>query len=56
MFNRGNGRLYLGQLVSSGETTKGYINARGVYVNEIKNLDGAITQGISTTTGTEKTN
>ena len=56
MFNRGNGRLYLGQLVSSGETTKGYINTRGVYVNEIKNLDGAITQGISTTTGTEKTN
>ena len=56
MFNRGNGRLYLGQLVSSGESTKGYINTRGVYVNEIKNLDGAITQGISTKTGTEKTN
>jgi hypothetical protein len=55
MFNRGNGRLYLGQLVSSGETTKGYINTRGVYVNEIKNLDGAITQGISTNTGTTNT-
>jgi len=55
MFNRGSGRLYLGQLISSGETTKGYINTRGVYVNELKNIDDTIIQGSSTLTGLEKT-
>jgi hypothetical protein len=34
MFNRGNGRLYLGQLVSSGESTSAYITTSGVKVNE----------------------
>jgi hypothetical protein len=56
MFNRGNGRLYLGQLVSSGESSKAYINSKGVIINEIKSIDEAITQGSSTRTGTEKTN
>jgi hypothetical protein len=34
MFNRGNGRLYLGQLVSSGESTNAYITTGGVKVNQ----------------------
>ena len=34
MFNRGNGRLYLGQLVSSGESTSAYITTSGVKINE----------------------
>lgn len=54
MFNRGNGRLYLGQLVSSGESTKAYINSKGVFLNEIESIDDAITQGSSTTTGLEQ--
>jgi hypothetical protein len=54
MFNRGNGRLYLGQLVTSGESTKAFINSRGVYVNELKDLNSTIIQGSSTTTGLEK--
>ena len=56
MFNRGSGRLYLGQLVTSGESTKAFINTRGVYTNEIKDIDQTITQGVSTTTGLEKAN
>jgi hypothetical protein len=33
MFNRGNGRLYLGQLVSSGESTQAFTTTSGVKVN-----------------------
>ena len=33
MFNRGNGRLYLGQLVSSGESTNAYTTTEGVKPN-----------------------
>jgi hypothetical protein len=56
MFNRGSGRLYLGQLVSSGESTKAFINTRGIFTNEIKNIDQTVIQGSSTTTGSEKVN
>lgn len=34
MFNRGNGRLYLGQLVSSGESTNAFVTTEGVKPNE----------------------
>jgi hypothetical protein len=44
MFNRGNGRLYLGQLVESGESTEAYINTSGLKVNE-QSLDSLILQG-----------
>jgi hypothetical protein len=54
MFNRGNGRLYLGQLVSSGESSKAYINSRGVVINEIESINEAVTQGSSTRTGLEE--
>jgi hypothetical protein len=54
MFNRGNGRLYLGQLVSSGESTKAFINTKGVVVNELKDINSTVIQGSSTRTGLEK--
>ncbi len=38
MFNRGNGRMYLGQLVESGETTNAYINSSGLLVNDFTGL------------------
>jgi hypothetical protein len=53
MFNRGNGRLYLGQLTSSGESTQAWINTSGVQVNRLSSLDQVVTQGSSTLTGTE---
>jgi hypothetical protein len=53
MFNRGNGRLYLGQLTSSGESTQAWINTSGVQVNRISSLDQVVTQGSSNLTGTE---
>lgn len=57
MLNRGNGRLYLGQLVTSGESTKAYINSRGILVNEeIKDVNGIVIGGSSTRTGLEETN
>jgi hypothetical protein len=56
MFNRGSGRLYLGQLVTSGESTKSFINTRGIFVNEMKDIDQTVIQGSSTTTGSEKAN
>jgi hypothetical protein len=37
MFNRGNGRLYLGQLISSKESTKAFVNTRGVFPNDTEN-------------------
>lgn len=43
MFNRGNGRLYLGQLAESGESTQAWINQNGVRVNEGNNVDLANT-------------
>ena len=51
MFNRGSGRLYLGQLATSGESTNAIVNANGVLVNEIKDINGVVTEGISTKTG-----
>jgi hypothetical protein len=54
MFNRGNGRLYLGQLVNSGESTQAFINTQGVFVNQIKSVDETITKGTSNRTGEEK--
>jgi hypothetical protein len=53
MFNRGNGRLYLGQLTTSGESTQAWINTSGVQVNRLSSLDQVVTQGSSTLTGTE---
>lgn len=53
MFNRGNGRLYLGQLTSSGESTQAWINTSGVQVNRLSSLDQVVTQGSSNLTGTE---
>ena len=43
MFNRGNGRLYLGELFESGESTDAYINQTGSNVNDTK---GKQTSGI----------
>lgn len=42
MFNRGNGRLYLGQLVESGESTNAWINTSGVQVNNIPDNQGIL--------------
>lgn len=39
MFNRGNGRLYLGELVHSQETVNAWINQKGVTVNDFKNYN-----------------
>lgn len=44
MFNRGNGRLYLGQLVETTESTGAYINTSGLTVND-QTLDSIILQG-----------
>ena len=43
MFNRGNGRLYLGQLVSSGESTNAFTTTEGVKPNASTDL-GILTQ------------
>lgn len=55
MFNRGNGRLYLGQLVSSRETTNAWINSQGVFVNDTdgKNIYNVVQDNINQNTGTE---
>ena len=39
MFNRGNGRLYLGELVHSQETVNAWINQKGLKVNDFKNYN-----------------
>lgn len=39
MFNRGNGRLYLGQLVSSQESTQAWVNTQGIFPNDTKGKD-----------------
>jgi hypothetical protein len=36
MFNRGNGRLYLGELVHSTESVQAWINQKGFNVNDLK--------------------
>lgn len=51
MFNRGSGRLYLGQLATSGESTNAIVNANGVFTNQSKNINQTITEAISTKTG-----
>jgi len=51
MFNRGSGRLYLGQLATSGESTNAIVNANGVFTNQSKNINETITKSISTKTG-----
>jgi hypothetical protein len=38
MFNRGNGRLYLGQLTTSGESTNAFVNQSGDQVNNPANI------------------
>lgn len=55
MFNRGNGRLYLGQLVSSKETTNAFVNTQGNFVNntEGKNIYNIVNENIDPLTGTE---
>lgn len=44
MFNRGNGRLYLGQLATSGESTNAFQNTFGFKVLQSKNLEETITK------------
>lgn len=44
MFNRGNGRLYLGQLYSSGETTQAFQTTSGTKPNQPGSTIGQITQ------------
>jgi hypothetical protein len=44
MFNRGNGRLYLGQLVESTQGSSDYVNTSGLKVNNVT-LDQNILQG-----------
>lgn len=55
MFNRGNGRLYLGQLVSSKETTNAWINTQGNFVNDTdgKNIYNIVQEDINPNTGVE---
>jgi hypothetical protein len=52
MFNRGNGRLYLGQLVSSGESTNAFKTTSGVYPNK----PGATIEQITQQTAANATN
>jgi hypothetical protein len=55
MFNRGNGRLYLGQLVSSKETTNAFVNTQGNFVNNTagQNIYNIVEENINPLTGTE---
>jgi hypothetical protein len=55
MFNRGNGRLYLGQLISSKESTKAFVNTRGVFPNdtEDKTIYDVVNDNINLNDGTE---
>jgi hypothetical protein len=48
-FNRGNGRLYLGQLVESKESYSAFMTANGVNPNDPANLDGDINSTIQLT-------
>ena len=51
-FNRGKGRLYLGQLVQSGESTKAWINTQGRFPNDTegKDINDITEENISTIT------
>jgi len=51
MFNRGSGRLYLGQLATSGESTNAIVNSDGVFTNQSTSINQTVTEGISTKTG-----
>jgi hypothetical protein len=51
MFNRGSGRLYLGQLATSGESTNAIVNSNGVLTNQSTSINQTITESISTNTG-----
>ena len=55
MFNRGNGRLYLGQLVSSKETTNAFVNTQGNFVNNTagQNIYNIVEENTNPLTGTE---
>jgi len=55
MFNRGNGRLYLGQLVSSRESTNAWVNTKGDFVNQTagQNIFDLTQRNIDPLTGTE---
>ncbi len=55
MFNRGNGRLYLGQLVASKESTKAWINTKGQYPNETdgKDIYKIVQENVDPLTGVE---
>jgi hypothetical protein len=55
MFNRGNGRLYLGQLVASKESTKAWVNTQGNYPNDTdgKNIYKITQENVDPLTGVE---
>jgi hypothetical protein len=55
MFNRGNGRLYLGQLQSSEESTNAWVNTKGEFVNNTagKDIYDVTRQNIDPLTGVE---
>jgi hypothetical protein len=56
MFNRGNGRLYLGQLVKSQESTNAWVNvSTGQFVNQTDGQDiyDITRNNIDPLTGTE---
>jgi hypothetical protein len=56
MFNRGNGRLYLGQLVSSRESTKAWVTTQGTFPNDTdgKDIYSIVNENIDPLTGKEK--
>ena len=43
MFNRGNGRLYLGQLIQSTESTRAYITSEGLNPNDFSQFKNPLT-------------
>ena len=55
MFNRGNGRLYLGQLVASKESTKAWVNTQGNYPNDTdgKDIYKIVQENVDPLTGIE---
>ena len=51
-FNRGNGRLYLGQLIESGESVQAFMTSTGLFPNDPQNMDGNITTTVANTSST----
>jgi len=53
MFNRGNGRLYLGQLISSKENTNAWVTTRGTFPNDTdgKTIYDIVDENIDPLTG-----